>query len=167
MNSVSFPGLGLEFNISKVAFTLFGINIAWYAILIVMAMLIALIIYRIKDGLYSIKFQDILELSLYVIPISLLSARLYYVIFKLDFFLQNPMQILNIKQGGLAIYGGIIGGALTCYFYAKKRKINFLDLLDYIVPCLALRTSYWKMGKFYKPRGIWHKNKYFFKNGNI
>ena len=146
MNQVTFPGLGLEFNISKVAITLFGVPIAWYAILIVMAFIIALIIYKLRDGLYNIKFQTVLELALYVIPISLISARIYYVLFKLDYFLQNPAQIVNIKQGGLAIYGGIIGGAITCYIFSKKKGIKLLDLLDYIVPALALRPSYRQMG---------------------
>lgn len=149
MNTISFPGLGIQFNISKIAFSIFGVSIAWYAILIVSAIGIALLIYKKRDGLYNIKFQDILELSIYVIPVAFLCARLYYVAFKLDYFLQNPIQILNIKQGGLAIYGGVIGGAITCYVYAKKKQINFLDLLDYIVPCLALRTSNWKMGQFH------------------
>ena len=149
MNLIKFPGLGLEFNISKVAISIFGINIAWYAILIVFSFLIALFIFKKRDGLYGIKFDTILNLSIYVIPISIICARLYYVLFKLDHFLSNPGQIFNIKQGGLAIYGGIIGGAITCYFYAKLKKISFLDLLDYISPCLALRTSDRKMGKLY------------------
>ena len=146
MNQVTFPGLGLEFNISKVAITIFGMPIAWYAILIVSAFAIALLICKKRDGLYNIKFQSILELALYVIPISLICARIYYVLFKLDYYLQDPIQIFNVKQGGLAIYGGIIGGAITCFVYAKKKNINFLDLLDYISPTLALRTSNREMG---------------------
>lgn len=149
MSQVTFPSLGLQFNISKIAFNIFGINIAWYAVLIVSAFIIALLIYKKRDGLYDIKFQTILELCIYVIPVSFLCARAYYVLFKLDYFFQNPAQILNIKQGGLAIYGGIIGGAITCFVFAKRKKVNFLDLLDYIVPALALRTGYWQMGQFY------------------
>ena len=167
MNQVTFPGLGLEFNISKIAFTIFGVNITWYAILIVSAIVIAILIYKKRDGLYNIKFQTILELCIYVIPISFICARAYYVLFKLDYFLQNPTQILNVKQGGLAIYGGIIGGAITCFIFAKKKKINFLSLLDYIVPALALRAGYWQMGKFYKCGSLWYRNCKFFKNGHI
>ena len=149
MNHITFPGLGLELNISKIAFSIFDIKIAWYAILIVASLIIALLIYKKNNGLYNIKFDSIMELCVFVIPISFICARAYYVIFKLDYFLENPSQILNIKQGGLAIYGGIIGGALTCLAFARKKQISFLGLLDYIVPALALRTSNWKMGKFY------------------
>ena len=162
MNHITFPWLGLEFYISKIAFSIFGISITWYAILIVLSLIIAILIYRRKDGLYDIQFDLILELCIYVIPVAFICARGYYVLFKLDYFLKNPIQILNIKQGGLAIYGGIIGGAITCYLFAKKKKIPLLDILDFIVPPLALRPSNWKMGKFHKCRGIWNRNyKYF------
>lgn len=150
MNLIKFTGLNLEFNISKVAFRIFGIEIYWYAILIVLAMVLALLMYKKRDGLYEIKFNDIIDLSLYVIPISIICARLYYIIFKLGFYIQNPREILSLRNGGLAIYGAIIGGLITFFIFCKKRKINLLDLIDYVAPGLALRTSNWKMGKFCK-----------------
>lgn len=146
MNRISFPGLNLEFNISRIAFSINNIDIYWYAILMVSAFVIALIIFKINDGKFSIKFSDILDLSVYVIPISILSARLYYVLFNIEYYLEEPLRFFDFRSGGLAIYGGIIGGAITCYIFCKKRKIDILNLLDYIVPCLALRTINWKMG---------------------
>lgn len=146
MNRISFPGLNLEFNISRIAFSINNIDIYWYAILMVSAFVIALIIFKINDGKFSIKFSDILDLSIYVIPISILSARLYYVLFNIEYYLEKPLRFFDFRSGGLAIYGGIIGGAITCYIFCKKRKIDILNLLDYIVPCLALRTINWKMG---------------------
>ena len=167
MNQITFPGLGLQFNISKIAFTIFGVDIAWYAVLIVLAIIIALAIYKKRDGLYGISFETVLELCLYVIPISFICARAYYVVFRLDYFLQDPSQILNIKQGGLAIYGGIIGGTVTCYIFAKKKKIDFSNLLDFIVPALPLRASNRQMGKLHKCRSIWNRNYKLFKNGHF
>lgn len=146
MNNILFPGLNLEFNISRIAFSINNIDIYWYAILMVSAFVIALIIFKINDGKFSIKFSDILDLSIYVIPISILSARLYYVLFNIEYYLEEPLRFFDFRSGGLAIYGGIIGGAITCYLFCKKRKIDILNLLDYIVPCLALRTINWKMG---------------------
>lgn len=146
MNQITFPSLGIKLNTSKIACRIFGMNISWYAILIVSAIIIAIAIYKKQNNLYNIKFQTILDLTLYLIPISFISARAYYVLFSLNYFILNPIEIINIKQGGLAFYGGIIGGAITCYIYAKKRKISFLDLLDYLVPALVLRTSNRKMG---------------------
>ena len=167
MNTITFPGLNLKFNISRIAFSVNNINVYWYAILIVFAFIIALVISKINDGKLNIKFSDILDLSIYVIPISILSARLYYVVFNIDKYIQNPLEIFDLRNGGLAIYGGIIGGAITCYIFCKKRKINLLDLLDYIAPCLALRTSNWKVGKLYKSRSLWRTNKSSMENGNI
>lgn len=145
---VTFPGLGLEFNIDRVAFNIFGIDIYWYAILIVSAILIAFLILKINNKKCNIEYKDILDLSIFLIPISIICARLYYVIFDLEYFLENPNQIFNIRDGGLAIYGGIIGGVITCYVFCKKRNIRFLDLLDYLVPCLALGQAIGRWGNF-------------------
>ena len=141
MNVVTFPGLNLQFNINRIALSIGGISIYWYAILMTCAFAISLLIYKLKNGKFEIKFSDILDLALLLIPISIVSARLYYILFNLEYYVANPMQMFNLRSGGLAIYGGIIGGAVTCYIFCKKRKINLLNLLDYIVPCLALRTS--------------------------
>lgn len=140
MNVITFPGLNLQFNINRVALSISGISIYWYAILMTSAFAISLLIYKLKNGKFEIKFSDILDLALLVIPISIVSARLYYILFNLEYYVANTTQIFNLRSGGLAIYGGIIGGAITCYIFCKKRKIDLLDLLDYIVPCLALRT---------------------------
>ncbi len=146
---ISFPGIGLQLFVSKVAFQIFHIEIYWYAIFIVLAMIIGLVILKKKNGLFGIQFLDILDLSIYLIPIAFLCARIYYVVFQFDYYMLHPMQIFNIRDGGLAIYGGIIGGFLTSYFYCRIKKIHLLDLLDYIAPCLALRSGNWKMGKFF------------------
>lgn len=165
MNKVTFPGLGLELNISKTAISILGIDIAVYAVLIVSAIIIALIIFKIKDGLYKIKFQDILDLLIILLPVSIISARIFYVIFELDKFIYNPIEILNIRNGGLAIYGGIIGGFITCYIFCKKRKINILDLTDYIVPCLALGQAIGRWGNFFNIEAYGAETTNFFRMG--
>lgn len=155
MNTITFPELNLEFNINRIALSIGNINIYWYAILMVSAFVISLTIFKIKDGKFDVKFNNILDLALFIIPIAIISARLYYILFNINYYIVNPMQIFNLRNGGLAIYGGIIGGVITCYIFCKKKKINLLDVLDYIVPCLALRTSNRKMGEFCKSRSIW------------
>lgn len=150
MNTVYFPLLNLKLTINNIAFSIFGIDIYWYAILIVGAMIAGIIILKLRDGLYGIKFETVIDLVLYLIPISIISARLYYVLFDLDFFLKEPVQIFNIRTGGMAIYGGIIGGAITSFVFCKKKNIQILDLFDYIAPALALRPSNRKMGEFCK-----------------
>lgn len=148
MNIITFPGLNLEIHISKVAFRIFGIQIYWYAVLIVMSMILAIIMYKKRDGLYELKFNDILDLSLYVIPISIICARLYYILFNLQYYLNKPIEIFNFRSGGLAIYGAVIGGIITCLIFCKKRKINILDLLDYIVPGVVLGQAIGRWGNF-------------------
>ncbi len=147
MNTITFPLLNLELNINKTAFEIFGIPVYWYAILIVVGILIALFLCKKQDGKYGIKFDDILTLSIILIPISFISARIYYVIFSLEDY-QNIIDILNVKDGGLAIYGGIIGGLTVAYIFCKKRKIDLLDLTDYIVPFLALGQGIGRWGNF-------------------
>ena len=106
---VKFPGLGLELQISKIAISILGIDLYWYAILIALAIILSLLILKIMCREGNIKFENILELTVFMLPIAFICARLYYVVFNLDYYLNNPIQILNIKSGGLAIYGGIMG----------------------------------------------------------
>ncbi len=167
MDKIFFPGLNIKLQISKIALTIGNLDIYWYAILMVFAFIIALVIFKIKDGQFEIRFNNLLDLCIILIPVSIVSARIYYIIFKLDYYVQNPLQLINLRNGGLAIYGGIIGGVITCYIFCKKKKINFLDLLDYMAPCLALRSSNRKMGKLHKYRGLWNKNKFTMENGNF
>ena len=148
MNIVTFPALDLKLNINRTAFTIFGLEIYWYAMLMVSAMIIAILMFKKRDGLYGIKFSNILDLLIFLIPISLISARLYYVLFNLSYYLSNPAQILNVRNGGMAIYGGIIGGIITCYVFCKKKKINLLDLIDYLSPGLVLGQAIGRWGNF-------------------
>ena len=129
MNIVYFPLLNLEFTINNIAFSLFGIDIYWYAILIVGAMLAGIIILKLRNGLYGIKFETIIDLLIYLIPISIILARLYYVLFDLDYFIKVPIQILNFRTGGMAIYGGIIGGIITSFIFCKNDFSIFTYLL--------------------------------------
>ena len=148
MNTITFPILNLTLNIDPVAFELFGIEIHWYVVLIVSGMILALLIFKIRDGIYNIKYEDIIDLAVYVIPIAIISARLYYVIFNLEYYVKWPLEILDLRTGGLAIYGGIIGGLITCIIFCKKRNIKVLNLLDYIAPCLALGQAIGRWGNF-------------------
>lgn len=148
MNTVTFPIINLKLKINPVAFELLGLEIYWYAIIIVFAIVIALIILKKRSGLYNIKFSDIIDLMVYIIPVSIISARIYYIIFNLDYYLKWPEEIINLRTGGLAIYGGIIGGIITCVMFCRKRKIKVFDMLDFIAPVLALGQAIGRWGNF-------------------
>lgn len=148
MQTVTFPLLGLELPLSKIAFSFGNVDIYWYAIIIVLAIMIAFVILKKQDGLYGISFSTILEMSLWVIPIAFVGARVYYIVFQWDYYMQYPMEIWNVRNGGLAIYGGIIAGTLAIYGYGRKKKIKVLDMLDYIAPCLALAQAIGRWANF-------------------
>lgn len=147
MNKITFPLLNLELNINRIAFTVFGVSIYWYAVIIVASLALAIFLCKRKDGKFNINYNDIIDLSIILIPVAFICARLYYVIFNFRNY-TSMASILNIKDGGLAIYGGIIGGAIVIYFFCKKRNIKMLDLLDYIVPYLALGQAIGRWGNF-------------------
>ena len=134
--------------ISRVAFSIFGIDVYWYAIFITVAILLGYIWAKVHDGRFNIKFDDIFDLSLFMIPIAFVCARLYYVAFNLDYYLSNPSQIIQLRNGGLAIYGGIIGAVVTIVIFCKIRKIKILDLMDYLAPTLCLGQAIGRWGNY-------------------
>ena len=148
VTKLSFPGLGIgEFSVNSEAFSLFGAPIAWYALIICFGMVFAVsyVIYRAKG--IGIDSEVVLDFALFVIPIGVLGARLYYVLMDLDSF-DSIWDALNIRNGGLAIYGGIIAGALTVFFVCKYKKINFLAFADCVVPGLVMAQAIGRWGNF-------------------
>lgn len=149
MREIKFPGLGLELKINNIAISIGNVDIYWYAICIVLAFVIGCLFCKKDDGKYNIKYEDILELFIFVIPTSIIGARLYFVIFNLKDYINNPIEILNVRNGGLAIYGGIIAAIITICIYCKIKKMKVLDILDYIVPYLPLGQSIGRWGNFF------------------
>lgn len=146
MTNITFPAFNINLSISRIAFTIGGIHIYWYAIFIAIAILIAIIALKKDCKKYNINYNDILELMIIVIPVAIICARLYYVIFNIQYYLNNPSEIINIRNGGLAIYGGIIGGAITTIIFCKIKKIKILDMFDMIVPYLSLGQAIGRWG---------------------
>ena len=135
--------------ITNVAFNIFGIDIYWYAILIVTAIIIGIIWCKIHDGRFGIKFEDIIDLLVFALPIAFICARIYYCVFAWNEFSGNLLEVLNIRKGGLAIYGGLIGAVITALIFCKVKKIQFLDLLDFTIPVVALGQSIGRWGNFF------------------
>lgn len=122
MNIITFPAINLKIQISKIAFSINNIDIYWYAILIVSAIIIDLIIFKIRDGKFGIKFENVLDLCIFLIPISIICARVYFILFNLSYYISNPIQIFNLRNGGLAIYGGIIRRSNYRLYILYKKK---------------------------------------------
>ena len=148
VTKLSFPGLGIgEFSVNSDAFSLFGAPIAWYALIICFGMIFAVsyIIFRAKQ--IGINSEHVIDFALFVIPIGVLGARLYYVIMDINSF-NSIWDALNIRNGGLAIYGGIITGAITVFCVCKYKKIDFLAFADCVVPGLIMAQSIGRWGNF-------------------
>lgn len=97
---------------------------------------------------FGLKFDDVLDFVIGAVIWGFICARAYYVIFKLDYYMKNPVEIFKIWHGGIAIYGGIIGVILYGIYFCKKRKVDFFDLADLLLPYLALAQSFGRWGNF-------------------
>ncbi|MBO7292585.1 MAG: prolipoprotein diacylglyceryl transferase [Clostridia bacterium] len=145
---VSFPGLGIpEIRLNSVAFTIFGHPVAWYGIIITFGIVLAAlyVLYRAKQE--GISADDILDLGVYLVLFSVLGARLFYVLTSLDEF-DSFLDVFKIWNGGLAIYGAIIAGALTIFVYCRLRKRNFYQFLDMVAPAVMLGQTIGRWGNF-------------------
>jgi phosphatidylglycerol:prolipoprotein diacylglycerol transferase len=149
MNKVYFPGFDLELLIPQTAFNIFGIEVRWYAICIVFGIVLALILCKKSSENFYITFDIVLENTLLALIIGVIGARLYYIIFNLSYYLKNPIEMFNIRNGGLAIYGGLIAGGFTIYKMCKSEHINVLDYFDYIVPFVAIAQAFGRWGNFF------------------
>lgn len=133
---------------SRVAFTIFGIDVMWYGILIATGMIIAVAIAVRESKRVGIKEDDIIDLALYLIPLGIIGARIYYVLFSWDQYAANPMDVFNIREGGLAIHGGLIAGILTGIVFSKVKKIDFFKLADVVVLGVPLAQAIGRWGNF-------------------
>lgn len=135
--------------IDRVAFTLFGFPVYWYGALIASGMLLGVLLAGSREKRYGQKRDTVLNFVLIAIPVALVCARLYYVAFKWEEYAANPMEILNVRNGGMAIYGGVIGGVLTGLVYARIMKVSFATLADLCAPALALGQAIGRWGNFF------------------
>ena len=132
----------------KVAFSIFGIDVMWYGILMALGMILGTIIALKEAKRVGISEDSVLDLAIIAIPMGLLGARLYYVLFNWDFYSNNPSQILNFRGGGMAIHGALIAGLLTGYIFTKVKKINFLKMADAVMIGMPLAQSIGRWGNF-------------------
>ena len=149
-NYVSFPGLGIdEFAVDPVAFTLFGREVRWYGIIITFG-IIAAFMYVWYRTAYKKKMltDDLLDCALIIVPVSIICARLYYVLFDRNGTYNDFIDVIAIWDGGLAIYGAIIGGAITTFIIFYIKGIRFFKLCDAVGPAVMLGQLIGRWGNF-------------------
>ena len=132
-----------------VLFTVFGIDIMWYGALIGTGFLLAIAISYYRAPKFGIDRDFILTLTIWIIPSALIGARLYYVIFSWDNYSDDLSKILDVRNGGLAVHGGLILSFIVGYFLCKKYREGFLNTADLVAPVIALAQSIGRWGNFF------------------
>ncbi len=129
--------------------TLGHINIYFYSLCILMGAILALIVIMKEVKKNKIDKDKFYDLAFYTLIFGILGARIYYVIFNMDYYINHIEEIFEIWNGGLAIHGGIIAGLITIYIFTKKNNMKFLKILDIIVPGLILAQGVGRWGNFF------------------
>lgn len=146
--TIRFPHLGLTLNPGK-SFTVFGIEIAYYGVIIALGMLAgALVAYR-EAKKTGQKVDDYIDFTLYTLIAAIIGARIYYVIFEWDYYSAHPLEIFNLRAGGLAIYGGVLASALTLLIFTKVKKLKFWLMADTAVQGLIIGQIIGRWGNFF------------------
>ena len=131
-----------------VAFEIFGLEIRWYAIFITFAMLLGVFLVSKQGKKEGFVENDLMDIFLCAFPLSIIGARLCYVLFRYSVYKGDVLSMLNIRQGGLAIHGGLIGAFIGGYFIVKKYGMNLWKILDLYVPYLSLGQAIGRWGNF-------------------
>lgn len=144
--------LGSVVHMNRIAienlFGIEGLNIAWYGIIITFGMILGALLAMYRAKKRNINPDIILDFVLLALPLAIVFARAYYVIFEWNSYSSNLSKIFAINEGGLAIYGGVIGGAFAALILCKAKKFPFLTLIDLVVPSLILGQVIGRWGNF-------------------
>lgn len=147
-SSISFPMLG-DFQIDPPSyFTVFGRNIYFYGVLIGLGFILAILYCARRSSRFGIKSDDLYDVVLWLIPCSIIGARLYFVLFQLDYYIAHPGEIFAIWNGGLAIYGGVIAGLAVIWLVCRHKHIPPAAMFDLIVLGLLIGQIIGRWGNF-------------------
>ena len=145
--TISFPGLGLELNPPS-QFSIGPLSIHFYGVIIALGLVLAVVYGMRRSKQFGLTEDHILDGVLWIVPFAILCARLYYCVFEWDTYKENPISILYIWEGGLAIYGGVIGAAIGIIVYTRIKKLNLGALLDLVSLGFLIGQSIGRWGNF-------------------
>ena len=148
MSTITFPALGLELNPPR-GFTIPGteFTIYFYGVIIALGLVLSVIYGLRRSQEFGLKQDDILDGVLWIVPLSIICARAYYVIFEIEQY-KTFADVINIRKGGLAIYGGVIGAALGVIIFAKVKKVSLPAVLDLVAISFLIGQSIGRWGNF-------------------
>lgn len=130
-----------------IAFKIFGMDIRWYGIIIAFGVLAAFGVTYITAKKKKLDFDIIIDGFLWSFPLAIIGARVYYVAFEFQNY-HSIWDMINIRNGGIAIHGGLIGGLLTAYVFTRFKKVNFLEYIDVVMPGVILAQAIGRWGNF-------------------
>ena len=130
-------------------FSLFGLDIRFYSLFILTGVIVAYILIMRESKKQNINSVFMDNTIFYGLLFGILGARIHYVLFNLDYYLNNMSEIIKVWHGGLAIHGGIIAGAIFVYYYSKKNKQSFIKLTDIILPGVLIAQAIGRWGNFF------------------
>ncbi len=134
---------------NPVMLTIYGIEIKWYSFFILVGILISIFLIEKEAKRFNISKNDIFDMCFYAIIFGIIGARLYYVLFNISYYKDHLLEILEVWNGGLAIHGGLIFGTITIILYAKHKNLNFMRILDIVVPAVILAQCIGRWGNFF------------------
>lgn len=146
---IAFPGLGIDaFNINPVAFEVFGKEIYWYGIIIATGLILAYLWALTQAKHEDINPDTLIDLIIVGLPAAIICARIYYVVFSWDSYKDNLVDIFKIWEGGIAIYGAVIGAFTAGFIYCKIKELSFYKITDIAAPCFLIGQAIGRWGNF-------------------
>ncbi|MBC1474989.1 prolipoprotein diacylglyceryl transferase [Listeria grandensis] len=134
--------------LDPVAIQLGGISIRWYGVIIATAVVVALLIALQEAKKRNVDRELLVDLLIWAIPIAIISARIYYVLFEWGYYKDHLNEIIKIWHGGIAIHGALIGSVLTAVIFARIKKVSFWQLADIVAPSLIIAQAIGRWGNF-------------------
>ena len=147
-NPISFPKLGFEID-PPLGFQIGSVEVRFYGLIIAIGMVLAVIYGLRRRKQFGLKEDDILDGVLWIVPFAILCARAYYCLFSWNEFKDNPISVLHIWEGGLAIYGAVLGAGLCIILFSKIKKVSLAAVLDLVALCFLIGQSIGRWGNFF------------------
>ncbi|MBK5242024.1 prolipoprotein diacylglyceryl transferase [Clostridium sp.] len=132
-----------------IAFNIFGLPVAWYGIFIATGMMVGILLADFTSRLKSVNYDELLNITLISFPVAIIGARAYYVAFEFNQYKDNLIQVFNIRQGGLAIHGGVIFGMIAALLYTRYKKESLLKFADVAAPSIIIGQAIGRWGNFF------------------
>lgn len=149
MNPITFPGLGLELHVDRVAFSIGSFDIYWYGLIIGVGFFLAIFLGLHEAKRIGVSTDALVDAILWTTPVAIIGARLYYVIMEWDYYGKHLSEILAIRDGGLAIYGAVIAAFLMACLFSRLKKIPLGKLLDLAALGFILAQAIGRWGNFF------------------